>query len=61
MTKTTPLFVPEPWQKIARELSAKLIPHTTSSHNVKLIADALESEWQNGFDKAEEIASNGTD
>ena len=36
-TETTPDGI----QRIAREVSAKLIPHTTSVHNVDLIAAVL--------------------
>jgi hypothetical protein len=42
MTNPTPLAVQ------ARELSAKLIPHTTSVHNVELIQQALTAQWNAG-------------
>lgn len=44
----------------ARALAAKLNPHTTSVQNVDLIAEALEMAFNYGFDKAEEIAANGS-
>lgn len=35
----------------ARELCAKLLPHTTSVQNVELIAEALEAAAANGLSK----------
>lgn len=38
-----------PWHTRARELSAKLLPHTTSIANVDLLAEELEAAYDTGY------------
>ena len=57
-TETTP----NEWTRLARQIAAQLIPHTTSVKNVELISKALEEEYHAGCEdgKERERRENGT-
>lgn len=47
--------------KQAKELAAKLISHTTSVHNVTLIAEALDAARNDGWDDAIDMFAKNAD
>lgn len=43
------------WNKRARAILAKCIPHTTSVHNVTILGDDLEKAYDEGYRKCLEV------
>lgn len=48
----------KPVSNSARELSAKLLPHTTSVHNVTLLTEALTAARQQALEDAAKIVED---